>query len=118
MKLNNFEIIIVLILPFVLAGIYYYSMGNTKNFLFKAEDKQIAEVEEFLRVIKKEDPQETQDRLIFFLEGIKTWAEKSKERDVALFNAVKAHFRLQLIMSLAWGIGLLAFFYFKKRKSL
>lgn len=118
MKISIFEIIIILIFPFLLAGIYYYSMGVSKDFLFDAGNRQIAEVKEFVRVIKKEDPQETQNRLIFFLEGIKTRAEKLKDRDIALFSAITGHFRLQLVLSLVWSFGLLAFFIIKKRKTL
>ncbi len=118
MKINIYEIIIILIIPFVLLGIYSYSMSVSKNFLFDAENRQIAEIEDFLHVIKQEDPKETQNRLIILLEGIKAHGDKKKERDIALFNTILAHFKLQLVLSLIWCLGLSVFFIFKKRKSL
>jgi hypothetical protein len=43
---------------------------------------------------------------------------RMETRDIALFNTIKAHFKLQLVLSLIWCLGLTVFFIFKKRKSL
>ncbi|MCP4266578.1 MAG: hypothetical protein GY777_13560 [Candidatus Brocadiaceae bacterium] len=88
------------------------------DFLERAEDKKIAKVETFLSAIKREDPETTQDRLLYFLEGVKSSAEKSRDRDIALYRVVQNHFETQFLLTLIWCSGLSIYLFLKKRNAL
>ena len=100
----------------MLLVISYYSLTKCKTVLLKnAEEKQIAEIETFQKVIKTEDPKKTQERLDYFLEGIKKWGEKSRDLDIAVYKLVYKHFKVQFFLSLSWSTGLALFFFIKRR---